>query len=736
VVDTFAVPSRRVFLRRAVAPVIALAILVSLIGAGAIYFASEGADKLSADRQRTLFSVIVSQLQSSVAHDQESSTVWDDAVKAVAANDQEWIDSNLGSWMSSYFGHDEAHVVDASGAIVYSFTKQNSRLKNPTILETARPLIADLRRRLIAGDQTGISERTLSPGSSDFANMSGHPAVLSVKPIVSDTGEINQEPGTEFVHIAVRYLDGELLPSLSSDYLLDGLAFSWTRPTDPSVISQPLHANNGSVVGFFYWTPFRPGQIVVTRIAPVVAAVFMLGLAALIASLAIIRGRSLRLSESEATVHYLAHHDVLTGLMNRASLYPALEKSLATARTRNHSVAVLFLDLDRFKEVNDTYGHPAGDELLKEVAQRLTSVLHENDKLARLGGDEFLIVKEDAGGPPAIRHFCEGIVELLRKPFEVGGTQMFIGVSIGASCSPQDGTDRTELLRRADVALYQAKLAGRSGYTVFEPKMDALIEQRREISRELALALKDKAGLEVWYQPLASSSTGEIHGVEALARWYHPTRGFIEPSVFVRIAEEQGLIGELGMWLLEEACSETRDLPISMLAANVSPLELAMPGYATRVANVLLSTGFDPRKLELEVTETAFAEKGNASQNNMRALREIGVRFALDDFGTGFSSFGRLHEFQIDRIKIDRSFVQGFGKDNSDEAIVKAIVDLARQSGLQTTAEGVETTEQRDIVAKLGCDSVQGYLVSRPLPLADVKQLFETRKGGREHAVG
>jgi predicted signal transduction protein with EAL and GGDEF domain len=308
---------------------------------------------------------------------------------------------------------------------------------------------------------------------------------------------------------------------------------------------------------------------------------------------------------------------------------------------------------------------------------------------------------------------------------------MFIGVSIGASRSPHDGNDRTELLRRADVALYQAKLAGRSGYKIYEAKMDALIEQRREISRELALALKDKTGMEVWYQPLASSVTGEINGVEALARWHHPTRGFVEPSVFIRIAEEQGLIGELGMWLLQEACTATKDLPITMLAANVSPLELAMPGYATRVANVLLSTGFDPRKLELEVTETAFSEKGTASQNNMKALRDIGVRFALDDFGTGFSSFGRLHEFQIDRIKIDRSFVQGFGKDNSDEAIVKAIVDLARQSGLQTTAEGVETAEQRDIVAKLGCDSVQGYLVSKPLPFTDVKSLFDAAKGKR-----
>lgn len=722
----FGHPSRKHFLLRTVVPFFAAAAILNLVAAGLLYWSTAEADRISIERQQGLVDLVVSKLRATIAHDQESVTVWDDAVEEVRAGSSDWIDVNLGSWMNTYFGHDGAYIINTENQPIYASV--NGSVADPAMLSDIWPqtqlLVEDLRERLRSGDETGVSDRVLTIGASEIAVVSERPAVISVKPIVSDSGEIDQVAGNEFLHITVRYLDDSLVEELKNSYLLDGLRFSWTQDNGADEVVSPLENSAGEPVGYYVWEPYRPGAVVFGHVWPILLALFVSGMAALTALLVVLRRRSLSLSQSQAEIRHLATHDVLTGLANRNQFDVRLEEALALARRNGRQTALLYLDLDRFKEVNDTLGHSVGDELLREFADRLRRLTREGDTITRLGGDEFTIILRDVTDESAIEQLCEKVVESARHPFELADTQVFVGVSVGVALAPKDGVERVELTRKADIALYAAKANGRSGYAIFSPEMQILITERRDLERDLRAALDDPEQFEVHYQPLFEVKGRTIAGVEALLRWNHPDRGRVPPDVFIPLAEEAGLMERLGELVLREACAAAADWPIKTLAVNVSAVELKSPAYAVRVANVLMSTGLDPRRLELEVTETAMSDKEGHGQRNITALRELGVRFALDDFGTGFSSLGRLHQLDVDRIKIDRSFVHGFGTNNGDEAIVRAIVDLARATGLKTTAEGVETIEQDQFLNAIGCDELQGFLLSKPLARDDLQKLL------------
>lgn len=731
----FSEPSRRLFLLRTVVPIFLLAIAVTALAASLLYWATREADHASIDRQHRLVQFVVSQLQSRIAHDQESVTVWDDAVVAVrGGNTPEWIDLNLGSWMNTYFGHDGAYVLDPRDRAIFAFSEgvtAEGTSAYELLRPTTAPLVDALRERMLAGGDEGLTDKILSPGVADLAVVSGRPAVVSVKPIVSDSGDIEQQPGEEYVHVAVRYLDEDFITELKRDYLLDGLRFAWQDDAAANEASAPLISSLGDTIGYFIWQPYRPGAAVLSKVAPAVLALFLITMAALGGFVSLLRKRSLKLSQSEATVRHLAHHDMLTGLPNRAQFDGRLKRALQPVRGPGESVAVLYLDLDRFKEVNDTFGHPAGDELLREFADRLRRLTRETDTVARIGGDEFLILLPGVSSPDGVEEFCQRLIETARHPFDLSSTQVFVGVSVGVALAPQDGLDPVELMRRADVAMYHAKRLGRSEFAIYADEMDSDINARRDIERDLRKALETPGQLSVHYQPLFAAGDFRIAGVEALVRWRHPERGWIPPSVFIPVAEESGLIEKLGEWVLHEACTTARDWPVDTVAVNVSAFELYNPAFAVRVANTLLSTGMNPKKLELEVTESALSDSHGACERNIAAVRDLGVRFSLDDFGTGFSSLSRLHDFTVDRIKIDRSFVAGFGKANGDEAIVQAIVDLARAIGLKTTAEGVETGPQSDFLRSIGCDELQGFLLSMPLPAGEVERLWTQTEAKR-----
>jgi diguanylate cyclase (GGDEF)-like protein len=717
--------SRRFLLRTAL-PIIGVTLIASIATAGLLLWSTLQTDRVSVARQQSLVALIVSQLQSGIAHDQESVTVWDDAVNALRARNMEWLDANLGSWMHTYFGHDEIYILESSGAPIYASV--DGKAVEPgaysVVQATAGPLVAELRTRLRNGDTTGITERVLSIGVADLATVSGRPAVISVKPVVSDSGEIEQEPGDEYLHIVVRYLDGSFISALQRDYLLDGVRFSWADFLADGEASYPLKNQAGSAIGFFNWQPYRPGTFVLSKMAPLLLVLFGLVLSGVILALISFRRRTVKLMHSEVQIHHLAHHDLLTGLPNRGQLNERLDEALRKVPLSGEQIAVLYLDLDRFKQVNDTFGHPAGDELLREFADRLRRLTTEADTVARLGGDEFIIMLRSVSDESQVKALCERLIETARRPFEIAQTQVFVGVSVGVAFAPKDGLDRVELIRKADVALYHAKSAGRSSYAFFGSDMDQIMAKRRGLEQDLRKALEASGQIQVHYQPLYSAETKVMTGVEALVRWSHPERGWVPPDMFIPLAEEAGMIDRLGEIVLRQACRDAAPWPIDTLAVNVSAVQLNNPAFAMKVTSTLMETQLDPRRLELEVTESALSARKSECEHNIDALRRVGVRFALDDFGTGFSSLGRLQTLDVDRIKIDRSFVRGFGTANGDEAIVQAIVDLARATGLKTTAEGVETETQCDYLRKVGCDELQGFLLSKPLPKEGLEELL------------
>jgi diguanylate cyclase (GGDEF)-like protein len=726
------IASSRAFLFRTALPILTAALLaVAAVVAFVVWSASE-TDRMSIARQERLVHVIVGQLQSAVAHHQESVTVWDDSVREVQARNLEWMDINLGSWMQSYFGHDGAFVLSADRDPLYAYIDDAARSPDSfnALLPIVGPLLDDLQQRLATEDQTGLSDKVLSIGSTDIAVVNGHPAIVSVKPIVSDSGELEQEPGQEALHVAIRYLDGDFLDQLERDYLIEDLRFVWTIDPDDRQSSVMLADRSGTAIGYFAWMPYRPGSTVLKVVAPVMVAFLAATLLMIGILLAALRRRSVKLHATQAEIQHLATHDQLTGLPSRRTFERRLDEGLQQLRAEGGTLAVFYLDLDRFKEVNDALGHPAGDELLREFARRLVELTGPQAVVARLGGDEFTIFLPTFRSRDVLTNLADQLIEMARQPFSVAGSQAFVGVSIGIAVAPEHGVDKVDLTRRADVAMYQAKHSGRSSYSIYSKEMDSLIEARRQLEKDLREALDQGGQLHLHYQPLYSAASSELTGVEALVRWNHPTRGWISPVVFIPIAEEVGLIHKLGEWVLTEACRATKAWPIETVAVNVSALELAKAGFAMRVSSILMKTGANPRHLELEVTESTFTAQDGECQRNIQALRELGVRFALDDFGTGFSSLSRLQQLDVDKIKIDRSFVQGFGENGSDEAIVQAIIDLAKASGLRTTAEGVETELQNERLRSIGCDEMQGFLFHPPVPPEEIERLW-IEKGKR-----
>jgi diguanylate cyclase (GGDEF)-like protein len=728
-IDNFAQPSRRLFFLKIMLPMLAAALLLNGIAAALLWWSASESDRVSVDRQHMLVDVVVAEIRSKIAHDQESVTVWDDAVTEVKnPGGVEWIDVNLGSWMASYFGHDHAYVLDPQDRPIYAFADgaQNDPSAFAAVQPQTQPLVAELRSRLASGDTEGISDRVLTLGASDLVNVNGRPAILSVKPIVSDTGDLVQAPGAEYMHVAARYLDGEFAAGLERDYLLDDLRFSWDGEVPPGAARAALLKDDGLPLGYLVWTPFRPGSTVLWRVGPVMLGLAIASLIVLAGLLVALRRRSINLSLSEAEVRHLAHHDLLTGLSNRAQLANRFDAAVADRRTGNN-LTLIYLDLDRFKEVNDTLGHPAGDELLREFADRLRRLTTEADTVARVGGDEFVVLTRSLSSSQAVADFCATLIETTRRPFDLEGTQVFVGASVGAARASHPPDDREELFRRADVALYHSKRSGRSSFTLYDPQLDEAATLRRNLERDLRTALEQPGELEVHYQPLIRANDGTISGFEALLRWHHPTAGLIPPAVFIPVAEETGLILRLGAWVLQQVCTDTKAWPVDTVAVNASMIELHDEHYAARVEKILLANGMAPQRLELEITESALCEKATVCEKNITHLRGLGIRFALDDFGTGFSSLGRLHDLHAEALKIDRSFVAGFGTDKGDEAIVQAIVDLAQAVGMKTTAEGVETAEQRDLLSAMGCDQLQGFLLSRPLPAREIETLLRAQ---------
>jgi diguanylate cyclase (GGDEF)-like protein len=428
---------------------------------------------------------------------------------------------------------------------------------------------------------------------------------------------------------------------------------------------------------------------------------------------------------TEAKITHMAQHDALTDLPNRVLLRERLEHALAVTRRGGTSLAVLMLDLDRFKEVNDTLGHPTGDALLQAVAARLLGCVRETTLIARLGGDEFAVIEYVENPVVEAVELAERIKIALCEPFDLGDNRVIAGTSIGIAVAPRDGTDCDEILKSADLALYSAKSGGRGSFRFFEPELDQLMHARRNLERDMRTALAN-GEFELNYQPLVNLKSGKISGFEALLRWDHPQRGIVMPGEFIPLAEETGLIAPLGEWVVRTACTEAAKWPADLkIAVNLSPAQFRSKELVPVILGALASSGIAPGRLELEVTETAIMHDSEAVFAALGQLQKLGVRIALDDFGTGYSSLSFLQKFPFDKIKIDRSFVNELSSAREESrAIACAVVRFAVSLGKTTTAEGVETREQWDILSEAACAEMQGYYFSPPVHVTKVARML------------
>jgi diguanylate cyclase (GGDEF)-like protein len=427
--------------------------------------------------------------------------------------------------------------------------------------------------------------------------------------------------------------------------------------------------------------------------------------------------------QAEAKIAHMAHHDALTGLANRVLLREKLQEAVPRI-SRGERIAVLYLDIDRFKSINDSLGHANGDALLKSIADRLQQCVRETDIIARLGGDEFAILQSAIEQPADAELLAQRIRNAIIQPHDIDGHQVLVDISIGVSMAPNDGADPNQLIRQADMAMYAAKCDGRGTFRYFEAEMNARANARRALELDLRHAIVNRE-FELCYQPLVNLERNEICSCEALVRWKHPERGTISPADFIPVAEETGLIAQIGEWVLRTACIEAASWPGEIaVAVNVSPAQFKNQTLVLHVISALAESRLPARRLAIEITESVLMTDNEKNIATLNQLRGLGVQIVMDDFGTGYSSLSYLQSLPFDKIKIDRSFINGVSDENNAEAIVRATASMAKSMNITTTAEGVETQEQLDKIRALGCTEMQGYLVSRPLHAADIAALL------------
>lgn len=656
---------------------------------------------------------------------------WDDALLNLGvAFNPDWARANVGQYFSNLGHFERAYVLDADNRPVYAMS--DGADVAPSQFEGARsaagPLIRKIREAEASLPPTvGVAPyRTVLSKpiqASAFGSIDGVPYIITASLVQNDFGRVRHQ-GRAPILIAGEAMNGDFARLMANRFLLKDLHVhsAANLPEDKGQTSYPL-TDAGVLVGRLDWTGHRPGLGLLSHVLPpVITGLFLL--LALTVSL-LLRGRraSRALVASEARARHMAFHDHLTGLPNRAMFNERVAEALDASRHHGGQVGVMAIDLDRFKLVNDTYGHGAGDQLILSVAARLTSLCPAGASVVRVGGDEFVILHPEASAG-RLAHLARRIVDSLAEPVDLPFGRVFVGASIGISLVQDAGVDGAEALRQADLALYRAKEGGRGRFCFFEADMDTAMKARRRLEADLREAL-NADGLTMVYQPQMNGQ-GRMTGVEALVRWDHPENGPIAPSYFVPIAEEGGLISQLGVYTFRKAFLDSRRWPQLRVAVNVSAVQIRAVDFPDLLAGLLKETGANPHQIELEITEGILLADDEQTQETFRRLRAMGFSLALDDFGTGYSSLSYLRRYPVDKIKIDRSFVNNLGVEKEAEAVVGAIVRLAQALNLRVIAEGVETESQREGLRRAGCTDIQGYLFSRPVDPAGITRLLET----------
>lgn len=709
------------------------------------------ADELARNDERHLVTHYLERQASQIVATERVQLIWDDAMRhAVLGIDPVWTDKYFGEFFWSNFRTDRLYLVRPDGSLVRAWSQ--GKLAGQETYSPIHGLVAKLidkseRDQSVYGDVASFRQledttwpydsggQPLPRWSGTIIDYNGRPAFLAVASIVPDNeyALLRRKPN----HIAsIRLIDERIIQQLSSSLMLADVRFAKVLPSDSGRNAVALQGQTGQQLGWLHWRAKLPGPAILRRTAPLLATYILFFIGVVIGGAIIVRRMRRTTSEllaSEAQAQHNALHDAMSGLPNRTHFMQRLRNELALCADQRvgGDVFVAYVDIDRFKVVNDTLGHHVGDELVRQVAGRLRRSLPGGDFLSRFGGDEFVLMRRSVGGKAAADVLGNQVMALMREPFVISGNNLDVTCSCGISWGPEQSEDPGELLRRADIALYRAKQRGRARYRRFTRDMDASVRLRQEMEMELRRAIA-RDELAMAYQPIVAAGDGAIQGFEALLRWPHPERGNIRPGLFVPVAEQAGLMVPLGTWVLRRVFTQCRDWPDCDISVNLSPLQIMASDFLRTMDGLIVETGIDPRRIVLEVTEGVMLDRSEHVLEVLRGLDAMGFRIALDDFGIGYSSLSYLRSFQFDRIKVDRSFVQNIEGDLDAHSILRAIVSLGHTLRMKVVAEGVETQVQRQLVQAAGCQMVQGHLFWAALSPDEALALLPAR---REHAV-
>jgi diguanylate cyclase (GGDEF)-like protein len=702
------------FARRTLVAVVGLLIVISVTMIGSLLFVASQLNQHELRHSQHMVEQVWDSHQKNLIRTVRDNAFWGDAYQHLhITTDSDWafVRGNLGASLFNDFHFEGLFVVNGDNRTTYAVIGGELAERQ---IET---WLGAFPRKLIENARDGAEDEQ---AFTQVQPMGEYPVFLAAAALTpSDSPDVETTDGPQSVLVLAYRLTPNKLAQLGNDYDIAELR----TPIDAADAAASPALRAPELV--LRWNPEQPGAKLINGLLPVL----LMFLAALAVGTFFVFRKSLRnahlldsqfeaISAGQAALLHLSRHDTLTGLPNRIHMQAFLLAQLERSPTLDSPVVMFNLDLDNFKSVNDVFGHSGGDNVLREVASRLSACLDRRDLLARQGGDEFILVATSLAGVPDAEQLSRRLIERISQPFSVNGQDMFIGLSIGIAICPAHTCEAGDLLKYSDLALYEAKKDGRNTWRIYQQSMTTRVIERRELENDLRAAIEGDQ-FKLHYQPRYDISCGRIAGAEALIRWEHPTRGLCMPDQFIGLAEENGSIVALSDWVMHRACSDAVLWDDEMVVSvNISATEFRTPGLVDRVRAVLNTTGLPSHRLELEVTERVMIDDAEAGLRVMKALKSLGVRLSMDDFGTGYSSLSYLKTFPFDALKIDRSFISEIDHNPQSQSIVQAIINLARSLSLTITAEGVETAQQLDCLGRFNCDQAQGYFLNRPMPLA------------------
>jgi diguanylate cyclase (GGDEF)-like protein len=706
-------PARRWHLSAGIViPVALTMVAVMACVGGFVVWSTTNNDNRALERETKLIARFLADDLLNMVDNQRDSAFHYDIYRAAGENfDRGRIDRQLGRHFYDAFGYEQTYVVNGQDELVYAM-RDGRELRPARTVEGAdiTPLVTRVREKIAEGQLTAYldGESDQIPYSSEIMMIGGVPAEVTAVPITpEDSARI--DPDAPFsIHVAVEYLDDVYAQFVARQYILENAALVTQPSGNPDKAAFPILNSAGRIVAFYEWQPDRPGRRMLAETVPALAAAVLVAAVLILLLLVRLWRYSAALEASHETAQFKALHDGLTGLPNRAKFEASLAQTLSKGGETG-DFALMMLDLDRFKQVNDTLGHPAGDELIRLVGKRLQAVMGPTGLIARLGGDEFGVIDPSITTSAQANALAARLVETIGKPFDLFGDEASVGVSIGVILAAPRPDDGAELIRKADIALYEAKAAGRNRAVIYEPRMDELVQHRRVIEADLRESLRHTRQVSVSFEPVIDAATGNIVGAQAHPRWVHPEHGEVDPSVFLPVAESSGLMEMLGDHMLRRASHVGGHSPGAIISLAISPIQLRNPKFFNRVFDILADTGMRPANLEMLISEETVTGMNEATLDTLRKFHAAGIAITADDFGTGYSALDDLRRAFVGRVRLGPPDAS---ENRAGIAILQAVGNLVRTMGMTIGAKAITTPEQMAAMTLIGCSTLQGPAIA------------------------